>query len=254
MVLSLHSATPAPSVPPVLAGIGAGPLTDPEFACVQRHCATTLTTILRLGLTVHVEHDFPAFMRYRGAVGDGFCYPSFDPARCRIGPDDFWLRAVDDDGRTVACNATRIFRDVEDFYDLMRSEALWGDRLPRVIGRCEPDCTIPTFGGVVGHWGGMWVDPSQRGRGLAKLLPELLRGLMLRNHAIDYETGLVFEPLVGLALGQYQFARCEKVIDGYFPPSGKPARVYLCHTDRAEALRSVGFAAVDDREALSAVA
>jgi hypothetical protein len=230
------------------------PLTDAEFVCVQRYCEQLINEALSLELSVHVETDFRAFANYRGGVGDGFCYPSFDPARCRIGRADFWLRLVNDAGDTVAANATRIFADVEDFFQLVRTEALWSDRLPRVVGRSEPVCSISPFGGVIAHFGGLWVEPSQRGRGLAKLLPALARGLALRNLSFDFDTSLVFEPLVGLALGQYQYPRCELVIDGYFPPTGKSERVYLCQMSRAEALTSMGLAAVDDRESLGAVA
>ncbi len=229
-------------------------LSDAEFACVQAHCARVINDILRLGLSVHVETDFHAFARYRKSVGDGFCYPSFDPTCCRIAPSDFWLRVVDDAGDIVAAQAARFFDDVEDFYHLMRSETLWYDRMIHEVGRCRPNCTIPPFGGVVAHNGGMWVSRPHRLRGLAKLLPALSRGLQLRNHSFDFDTGLVFERIAQVALTLYQYPRCELVIDGYFPPTGKSERVYLCHMSRDEALRSVGFAAVDEFEPLGEVA
>src|ERR1700733_7163782 len=71
------------------------PLTDREFATVQAHCARAINDLLRMDLTVHVEHDFHAFARYRRSVGDGLCNASFDPACCRINRADFWLRVVD---------------------------------------------------------------------------------------------------------------------------------------------------------------
>src|ERR1700733_13117137 len=66
-----------------------------DFATVQAHCARTINDLLRMDLTVHVEHDFHAFARYRRSVGDGLCNASFDPACCRINRADFWLRVVD---------------------------------------------------------------------------------------------------------------------------------------------------------------
>lgn len=256
MPASLQSVVPGRAPDAVAAPVPATgqPLSNAEFGAVQADTERAFNDLLRMGLTVHVEHDFEAFAHYRSGVGDRLVNPSFDPACCRIGPSDFWLRVVDDSGQTVATTATRIFVDVDNFYQLMRSGRLWGDRLLRVVDRCETECSVPAFGGVIGYWGGMWVDPAQRGRGLAKLVPELQRGLMLRNNAIDFETGLVFEPLVALALRQYQFARVELVVDGYFPPTRKPTRVFLCHMDRRELLRLVGFAAGDDAEPMSAVA
>jgi hypothetical protein len=244
--------TPRPAAPP--SAPVSRPLTDAEFACVQTHCTQTMNEILRLGLVVHIETDFYEFARLRRSLGDGFCYPTLDPTHCRIGPAAFWLRTVDDAGDTVAVLAARIFTNVADFYQLMRAETLWDDRHVHEVGRCQPICSIPPFGGVVGHSGGMWVSPSQRGHGLAKLMQSLSRGLQLRNHAIDVDTGLVFEPLVRFALSQYEYPRCELVIDGYFPPTARPARVYLCHMARAEALSSMGFAAVDYAEPMEAVA
>jgi hypothetical protein len=214
----------------------------------------TLDTLLHMGLTVHVEHDFDAFADYRRRVGDGLVNPTFDPALCRMGPSDFWLRVVDDAGDVVATTATRVFHDVADFYHLMRSGGLWCDRLLRVVDRCDTACSIPAFGGVIAYWGGMWVEPPHRGRGLAKIVPQLQRGLLLRNSPFDYETGLVFDPLIGVAFRQYQFPRVELVVDGYFPPTGKPTRVHLCHMTRAEALDLVGLAAEDHLEPVSAVA
>jgi len=254
MYAELQSISPSRGIVSTVAAPASEPLSDIEFGLVQQYCARTMAEILRLGLSVHIEQDFDAFAQARRSVGDGFCYPTFDPARCRISASDFWLRVVDDGGKTVSTLATRIFEDVEDFYQLIRSEAIWGDRILRAVGRCHPVCTIPPFGGVIAHNGGMWVDPTRRGHGLAKLLHGLSRGLALRNSAIDHDTGLVFEPLVRVAFSQYQFPRCDLVIDGYFPPTGKPERVYLCHISRAEALASMALAAVDNREPLSAVA
>jgi GNAT superfamily N-acetyltransferase len=233
---------------------GGQPLSDAEFAVAQAFTQRCINDILQLGLAVHIERDFEAFAGYRGRVGDGFCYPTFHPSRCTIGAADFWLRVVDDRGETVSALATRIFEDVEDFYQLMRSEVLWDDRSLRAIGRCEPVCAIPKFGGAIAHNGGMWVDPARRGHGLAKLLHGMSRALALRNSAIDFDTGLVFEPLVRVAITQYRFPRCELVIEGYFPPTAKPERVFLCQISRAEALASMSLAAVDDRKPMSAVA
>jgi hypothetical protein len=232
----------------------ARPLSDPEFACVQAFCARIIDDILDLALITHVESDFHAFARHRRSVGDGFCDPSFDPTRCTIGAGDFWLRVVDDAGDTVAAGATRILHGVDDFFQLMLSERLWGERPLRPVGRCRPVCSIAPFGGVIAHFGGLWVEPSQRGRGLAKLVAALARGLALRNHAFDFETSLVFEPLVDVAKRQREYPRCDLVIDGHFPSTGRSERVYLCHRSRAEALRAMGCAVPDGGKPLSAVA
>jgi hypothetical protein len=241
--------------PPVIQPLGAPPrLSDAAFAAVQRHCARTLNELLRMGLTVHVERDFEAFAHYRRSVGDRLVNPTFDPALCRIGPSDFWLRVVDDAGDLAATTAVRVFEDVDDFYHLMRTGALWCDRPLRLVEPCETACAIPAFGGVIAYWGGMWVEPPHRGRGLAKIVPQLQRGLLLRNSPFDYETGLVFDPLVGVAQRQYQFPRVELVVDGYFPPTRRPTRVHLCHMTTDEALDLIGFAAEDQLERVSAVA
>jgi hypothetical protein len=243
-----------PLFAPALPATQSPPLTDEQFGCVQNYCGRAMNDIARLGLTVHIDHDLHAFARLRRRLGDGFCYPSLDPTQCRIGPDAFWLHVLDAAGETTATLAARIFADVDDFYQLMMSETLWWDRRPHEVGRCRPLRSIPAFGGTVGHSGGMWVSPTQRGRGLANLMQSLSRGLQLRNHAIDVDTGLVFEPLVSFAMSQYQYPRCELVIDGFFPPTGKDARVYLCHMTREEALTSMESAAVDHAEPLEAVA
>jgi hypothetical protein len=223
----------------VCSDIAGGSLTEAEFSLVQRHCDRTIGDLLRLRLDLCIEHDFEEFAALRSQVADGFVYPSFDPRHSRLDRDAFWLRAVDEAGRTVATHASRVFR-TDDFYRLMRSERLWHDRGVHILNSgYKMNCPIPPFGGVVGHTGGMWVHPSQRGRRLATLLPSLARGLLLRNYEVEYETGLVFEELVPLALRSYGYPRVELCVDGLFPPTGEPERVYMCHMTRQEALAQI---------------
>lgn len=100
---------------------------------------------------------------------------------------------------------------------------------------------MPTFGGTVAHCGGIWVGASQRKRGLPVLMPALGRALMLRNHGVDHDTGLIFEDLANtrMPLTSYGYARQHLCIDGHFPPTGKPERVYVCHLSQDEALQDI---------------
>jgi hypothetical protein len=224
-----------------MASFSSSRLGDGEFALVQDYIAHVIDEVLEMGLRPEIEHNFDLFASIRGGVADKWVYPCYDPRLSDTDHDGLWVRAVDRHGQTVATSAARIF-ETEDFYDLMRSERLWF-RAPDHAApwRCPVECTIPVFGGIVGHAGGTWVHPEWRQRGLSSLMPKFARALMLRNHDIDHETGLVFEGLAlhGLPRKSYGYMRVAKVVDGFFPPTGKPERVYLCHITRGEALQQI---------------
>jgi hypothetical protein len=219
-----------------MASYSSSRLSDGEFALVQDYIAHVMEEVLEMGLRLEIEHNFDLFASIRGRVADKWVYPACDPHLSDIETDALWVRAVDRGGETVATGAVRIF-ETDDFYELMRSERLWF-RTPGIGApkRCPVDCSIPPFGGTIGHGGGVWVHPTWRGRGLAGIMPKFARALTVRNNEIDYETGLVFEELRSLPLRAYGFPRVAKIVDGFFPPTGKAERVYLCHITRNEVL------------------
>ena len=212
-------------------------LASEDFATVQDFIGRTLETFATIHVDLVVETDFAAFAAIRRSVADGLVYPTFDPRHSVLDRAAFWLRLVDRTGRTVATSAARLFV-AEDFYDLVRTETLWFDRGPRPVGLAPVvDCVIPPFGGRICHQGGTWVHPDFRGHGLAGLLTGLSRALMLRNEAIDFDTGVVSEAshrsrLAELSYGYPRVALCVASYDRF---AGYPEPVYLCHMTRAEA-------------------
>jgi hypothetical protein len=212
-------------------------ISDREFAIVQDLLDRLSDQMVETGVSLTVEHDFEEFARLRKMVGDGGCYPSVDPRYSRLDRDAFWLRAVDRNDRLIAFNAERIYR-TDDFMALMRSERLWFDRGPRAV---SPEyrlieAALETFGGVVGHGCGMWVHPSVRRHGISAFLPAYQRAIAIRNYAIDWQTCLAFADLAKHIRTAYGYTRVERVIDGYFPVTGKPAEVYLGRISRDEIL------------------
>jgi GNAT superfamily N-acetyltransferase len=193
--------------------------------------------LFELGARVTVEDDFDALLAVRGGTSDPWIYPSFDPRLSALAQDALWLRATTPRGETVGTYALRVFQ-TEDFYDLMRRETLW---FAKGTAGCAPRCEVSepvAIAGTIGHCGAAWTHPAWRGRGLVQLLCRYARGLLLREFGVDHETALVFEhhKKSGLAERAYRYARVEKVIDGFFPPTETMAPIYLCHSTQREML------------------
>lgn len=210
-------------------------LCDREFKTIQEALERLSEQMVEIGISVSIETDFEEFARLRKSVGDGGCYPSVDPKLSRLDRDAFWLRVTDRDDALLALYAERIYR-CDDFLDLMRSERVWFDRGLRVV---SPDYRLlegvfDAFGGVVGHGCGLWVHPLARRHGLSAFLPDYQRALAVRNFALDWQTCLVFEHLAQHTRKAYGYSQVDAIIDGYFPVTRAPARVYLGRMTRAE--------------------
>jgi hypothetical protein len=183
-----------------------------------------------------VENDFAWFAAIRRRSSDPWIYPTFDPERSDLTAGALWIRASRPGGEVVGTYALRVF-ETENFYDLMRSGALWFR--PGAAARVRCDVAEPApIRGVVGHCGGAWIDPAWRRRGVVQAMCRLARDLLVHHFAADHETGLVFEHNYrnGLAHRAYGYPHVVRVIEGYFPPTGTEENVFLCHMSRREML------------------
>jgi hypothetical protein len=236
--------SPAPPTP-------SSALTDTEFGTVQRAVDGYIEALRENGLTLHVLRDFRRYVAVRHAYGDHHLNQAFDPSHARIGNRDFWLRVDDGDDKPVATFCMRTLQ-VDDFYAVIRTQSLWFGARPTLVDpRYVVSCLIPSFGGAVGHGGGLWIRPDQRGhRGLAQLLPRLARALALRNHDIDHDSAMLLNSAqaadaekvrrrAAAAARTYGYARAEPFVRGWFPPEQRDATMHLCHATRQEAINSL---------------
>jgi hypothetical protein len=218
---------------------------------IQRAIENYLTSFAAIGISLRLRRNFSTYVAIRRANGDTHLNQTFDPQYIKFGEDDFWILAENRCGEPVATYCMRLFV-VDDFYDLIRSQALWfGDRPRLVDPRFVVACAIPSFGGEVAHGGGLWVRGDYRGSSrLAAVLPRLARAIALRNHSIDHDSGMIRNdprdsaPLAErkaafLGIRTYGFARVHRFVDGWFPPEGRNAIMHLCHATRAEAVASL---------------
>jgi hypothetical protein len=161
------------------------------------------------------------------------------------------LLAEDSHGAPLATYCSRLF-EIRDFYSLIVSQALWFGPGPRLVDACfEVRRGVQPFGGTVAHAGGFWITPAHRGHlGLTRLMPRIARALALRNDAIEHDSGMLLddpdetarervEARAAAAVRTYGFARAGVIVDGWFPPEHRRARVRLCHSSRAEAISSL---------------
>jgi hypothetical protein len=218
------------------------PLTNEEFATVQRFCQLMSEKIATVGLDVYVESNFRDFMKLRRRVApETVQNPTYDPDHSNISLHNaFWLRAVEPGGDTVAMIAQRVF-DTEDFLEEVRSLRLWHDRPdpPPGVLRLDDCGFAATMKGRIGHAGGLWINPLYRKKNLSGLIDHLGRGLLLRNFWFDHITGIIGTELAatGIATKQYGWSGVEGHLEfDFFFTGGHMVEFGLCHMSRADAI------------------
>lgn len=218
------------------------PLTDKEFATVQRFCQLMSEKIATVGLDVYVESNFRDFTKLRRELASSSIQnPTFDPMHSDISLHNaFWLRAVDGvTGQTVAMIAQRVM-DSDNFLSDLANLRLWHDRPGDVeaaidIVSCK---SAAGLSGRIGHAGGLWIAPPFRKKNLSGLLDHLGRGLLLRNFWFDHITAFVVDDLAatGIARKQYGWPAADGRIEFDFLTGGRifPLRFY--HMSRREVI------------------
>lgn len=166
--------------------------------------------------------------------------PTFDPRVSDLSAQNsFWLRVTDQTDTPVACIANRLFV-TDDYVEVIRSWRLWYDRgltAIRPLNIVLPD-DLPFIDGRIGHHGGLWVHPDHRKRGLSFVLPRLTRALSLVRFRPDWHCGMVFAALGDsrLPLANYGYPHMVPCIEGYFPVTDRPERVYMTYISQEEML------------------
>ena len=215
-------------------------LEDREFGLLQLSIEVMQQKIAELGLNLSVEKDFNKLIQTLRANQAGVINPTIDPSRHAIGPDDFWLNLTNQDGRTVACIAARLF-ETKNFTDLVASGRLF-DRngLKAFLGDEEIEVleTSRHIKGKVNYAAGLWVHPSRRRQGLSLILPYLSRSLAIRNFGADYSCGYHLKDLAmsRLPIDVYGYAHQELSYKGYYPPASGYQEMHLGYVDLGESL------------------
>jgi hypothetical protein len=226
-------------------------LTTYESARIQLAIEGSIAALLEARISLRVRRNFETYAAIRRTHGDIHLNQAFDPRETRFGQDDFWLLAENYKSEPIATYCLRRLL-VEDFYALIRSQALWFSNRPHLVDpRFIVECAIPPFGGEVSHGGGLWVREDYRGCSrLAIVLPRFARAIALRSRPFDHDTGMIRnDPQDGAKIADrkaafmgkriYGFARVHRFVDGWFPPETREAIVYLCHSTRAETIDSL---------------
>jgi hypothetical protein len=229
-------------------------LTPYESERIQRAIEDTIAALGEAGISLHVRRNFETYAAIRRAYGETHLNQAFDPDEVRLSPDDFWLLAENYKGEAIATYCVRRCL-VDDFFSLIRSQALWFSNKPQLIhGDFIVECAIPPFGGEVSHGGGLWVRQDYRGCSrLATLIPRFARAIALRMRPFDHDTGMIrndprersdVADRKASFMGKYVygFARVHSLVNGWFPPEARRAVIHLCHSTRAEAVASLAAA------------
>lgn len=228
-------------------------LSTSEFACVQQAIEGYIETFAVGGISLRVRRNFSDYAAIRRAHGDSHLNQAFDPIYTRFGPDDFWLLAQNQMAEPIATYCVRRLV-IEDFYQVIRTQALWFGGVCPIDPRFVVKCEIPPFGGEVAHAGGLWVRKDYRSAfrhpRLSTAMSRFACAITLRMRPFDHDSAMIrIDPrdppavadqkAVSLGVDAYRFARVRRFVDGWFPPEGRDAVMHLCHSTRAEAVASL---------------
>lgn len=205
--------------------------TPQPHALLQDGIDALAEAVARLGLSLVIERDFDRLVRFLRSQGS-FANPSYDPQASTLGPEDFWLAALDREGRIVASSAERVF-ETEDFLELVATGRVWyadGYRIRFGVERIDVVPVSTRLAGRIGHSGSTFVVPAHRRSGLAMFLPWLSRALSFRNSGCVANTGFVRRSLAATPVPtrSYGYAHVETCLDGWWPPQGGSEVLYLC--------------------------
>jgi hypothetical protein len=195
-----------------------------------------------LGLGLEIESDFKELGRFLASEGT-FVNPTYDPARSDLGAQDFWVRLLDRDGRTVACSAERTIY-TQDFRMMVARGTVWyrGGFAdidgPSIV---PVQTTGRAIRGKIGTSGSTYTAKAWRRHGLAMIASWLTRLISFRDFGTALNTGFVRDSLAQTTVPRqsYGYDHVELIIDGYFPPQNGPEKLYLCSIDRAEMVQRV---------------
>ncbi len=170
--------------------------------------------------------------------------PTFDPERSPVSAaNSYWLDVRDHDGQTVACLAARVIH-TDDFAGHLSSMRLWYDPLPTEL-KGPLDLILPSetpvLSGAVAHYGGHWVHPSWRGKGIPGAMLPLAKILTIELFGNDWDTGIVLSNSArkGRLLTAYGFANTEICYSGFFPPLQRDETFFLVYSSREQTLRAL---------------
>ncbi len=213
-----------------------------EIGLARRYSRAVLRTLYDEGFLVTFDRDLEQWARFVEASGNSV-NPTFDPRSSEIDPETcFWMKVTRRSGEPVACIADQVIES-DDYVALMADGRLWfRDPDPAEMARAAFVLKPPgRIGGRIGHHGGLVVLPAWRARGLAGLLTRLARALSIERWQVDWHCGVTFAHLAERDYPRriYGYADMHLCFDGYFPPIGADARIYMTTIDKAQMLEQM---------------
>ena len=215
-----------------------------ELSLIQRYIDRIRERARARNLTIHLDNDAAAFVRFLAAQEATHGVSSIhDPRYSHITPDRFlWMR-IEDGGRGVCCHAIRMI-ETDDLLSEVLTYRVFGDL--KVVWDYQdlhlyPDAWDIDVAGRVVIGGGLWVDQDYRGRNYSALFRKLLRVMAIRHFRLDHYVSFIrnTENRRSWVLGSYGSPHAKPLLHGFYPPYGRALDVQLAYASRAEILSRV---------------
>jgi len=218
-------------------------------ALAQAFLDRAVDALARNGFSLRLDHNLYSWRHYvREVMRDHpktamIASTTFDPdhstftkAHC------YWIEVEDTALQRVGCIACRMF-STDDYLQLVRSQRLWSDKdfefKREAVRLIAP--SLPLLSGMIGHHGGLWIEPEFRRNGLSVFLPRICRALSIRQWAVDWHCGSVLDHLVarGVPTRKYGYPHCVPLIDGYLPHMQQEGKLWLTYISQEEMLQQL---------------
>jgi hypothetical protein len=217
-------------------------LANVETAIFDVGINSLVARLRELGLRVELERDFAGLVEFLSSQNT-FVNPTYHPQYSDLGKEDFWVRILDESGKTVACSAERTVY-TNDFRMMVARGTIWYRNGFSDVG--EPGVipitsTPELLRGKIGTSGCAYTLAEWRRHGLAMVTTWLSRLVSFRDFGTGVNTGFVRHSLAQTSVprASYGYDHIECIINGYFPPQRGTETLYLCWIDRPSMVQRV---------------
>jgi hypothetical protein len=189
--------------------------------------------LVRSGYTISIRYDLREWASYVRSKPDcPIVNPTLDPDCSDLdASNSLWVDIHDRSGRRAAVSANRVMH-CSDFAEAFASgHAHYAHPSSEHRMQVRPEVPRGLMTGRIGHAGGLYVEPHAKKEGFPWLASPLMRALSIISFGVDRQCGAIFGHLkdAGFIERAYRFPDWWLAVDGYFPPIGKEAKVYIMH-------------------------
>jgi hypothetical protein len=219
-------------------------LTNADLALIQSYSEHVRGRADAFGASITLSSDPESFAEFLGAQSNTHGVSSLhDPQKCHITRDNFaWFR-IDLDGQGICCHAIRCVETDDLIEDIRTHRLFFNAEVPwdfEDVGLHDSAYELQ-LSGRVAIGGGLWVHPDWRGNNFSLLFSKLLRVIGIRRFRWNHYVAFVLDTSDrrGWSLQSAGQMQLHPLLNGYYPPYGRPLDIMMAYCARDALLRHI---------------